>query len=70
MRDGVNGEWRESQAAMPMRLARVRTGVVEGARLWRERRDGVRVRLENGDGGCNRTAQFIQDQVRLSPLTR
>ena len=41
MREGVAREWRGSQAAVPMHLARVRTGVAEGARLWSGRRDGA-----------------------------
>jgi len=41
LRDGVAGEWRGSHAAMLMSLARVWTGVAEGARLWSERRDGA-----------------------------
>jgi hypothetical protein len=34
MREGVAREWRGSQAAVLMHLARVRTRVAEGARLW------------------------------------
>ena len=41
MRDGVAVEWRGSQDAMPMSLARVQTGVAEGARLWIRMRDSV-----------------------------
>jgi len=41
MREGVAREWRESQADVPMCLARVQIGVVEGARLWSRRRDGA-----------------------------
>ena len=41
MREGVAEEWRGSQAAGLMRLARVRTRVAEGARLWSRRRDSV-----------------------------
>ena len=41
MREGAAGEWRGSQAVVPMRLAKVWTGVAEGARLWSGRRDGA-----------------------------
>ena len=41
MREGAAREWRGSQAAVPMCLARVQTRVVEGARLWSGRRDGA-----------------------------
>jgi hypothetical protein len=37
----VAGEWRGSQAVVLMRLPRVQTGVVEGARLWSGRRDSA-----------------------------
>ena len=41
MRDGTAREWRGSQAAMLMHLARVQIGVAKGARLWSGRRDGA-----------------------------
>ena len=41
IREGVARELRGSQAVVPMRLARVRARVAEGARLWSERTDGV-----------------------------
>ena len=41
MSEGLAREWRESQAAVPMCLARVWTRVAEGARLWSGRRDGA-----------------------------
>ena len=41
MREGVVGEWRGSHATMLIRLARVRTKVAKGARLWSARRDGA-----------------------------
>ena len=40
-RDGVAVEWRGSQDAMPMSLARVQTEVAYGARLWSETRDSA-----------------------------
>ena len=41
MREGVAREWRGSQAAVSMHLARVWTEVAEGARLWSGMRDGA-----------------------------
>ena len=34
------------------------------------RLEAIRILLAYACAHCNRTAQFIQDQVRLSPLTR
>ena len=51
MREGLAREWRGSQAAMPMHLARVRTMVAEGLGFGAGGETVRLVRLENGDGG-------------------
>ena len=51
MREGAAREWRGSQAAVPMRLASVWTGVAEGLGFGAGGEMVRLVQLENGDGG-------------------
>ena len=51
MREGPAGEWRGSQAAVLMHLARVWTMVAEGLGFGAGGETVRLVRLENGDGG-------------------